>query len=186
MLHELREYRFAPDNWARYQQLFLEIAMPVRRHDYGRLLGAWTSALENGQVGFTHLWAYNSLDARAALRSSLAALPPWSRDFIPHAAPLIDAQHLSILHPGARVRREGVPTGPISLERHLARVGSASALASAMDKADSFFWTSEFPDPNEVLVVRLTGARHPSTTSVVSTGIHQQVSRLEPLGLPLI
>ena len=163
MIHELREYTFEPHLWPRYRQLFLTVAGPVRGDDYGRLLGAWQAepveripGEREVVVRFVHLWEYQSLDQRAQLRAELSRLERWTRDFLPHAGPLVRSQHLSVLNPQPgfvdwRSQEESV----LYLHHWQCAVGKSAPLLAAMRQHANLCWSTEFPDPNVIACLSL-------------------------------
>lgn len=149
MIHELREYRFTEPNWQRYEKLFRDVCWPLRRHAYGQLHGAWTTRHGEDTVGFVHLWAYESLDARARLRAELLAKPGWVIDFIEPVKPLLLRQTLSVQNPAAPQPSAAVPSSAY-LHRVRCAVGRAAPVVAELQRETPFVWTTEFSDPNEV------------------------------------
>lgn len=149
MIHELREYEFLPADWQAYEECYDRVGRAARGDDFGRLLGAWT-AREAERVHFVHLWAYESLDARARLRAALAQVPAWSREFIPAVRHLAQRQTLTVLHPVA-----GGVSGAshVWLNRLACRAGHAPDVLQALrgDPDTVGLWSTEFPDPNGVV-----------------------------------
>lgn len=153
MIHELREYRFSRTNWYEYLALFRQVGMPIREHNHGRLLGAWSSDLPGGAVLFAHLWAYESLEARAELRAKLSEKAAWRNDFLPRAAALVHSQTLSILHPKTKEGHQ-LPSGSRAwLHRYQTPAGLCNRLADSLASSGLACWTTEFPDPNELAVL---------------------------------
>lgn len=151
MIHELREYRFRREDWPTYQILFEEKGMSARRNQFGRLLGAWDHEAEDNLIGFIHLWAYESLDTRAAARNFLGKIPAWIDQFIIPARPLIRSQALSVLNPvGSSGALKPSASRLSYLHRYRCAVGYAPVLAEQLNTASNASWTTEFSDPNEV------------------------------------
>lgn len=74
MIFELRVYTIKPGLLADFVRLNSEVAWPIRRNDYGTLVGCWTS--EIGPLHqFFHLWSHPSLQARTVRRAALAEAP---------------------------------------------------------------------------------------------------------------
>jgi hypothetical protein len=168
MVHELREYTLKAADWPAFRVLFETLGLPLRRNEHGVLLGSWLGEESGEEVGeasdtvrFLHLWRYDSLDARAALRTRLAAVPRWRTEYRPQAAARVQAQHLSVLLP------QGGPALPLDagrgaqgrvlhLHRYRCAVGQAAALMAGLaeTEADSLgLWSTEFPDPNGVVLL---------------------------------
>lgn len=174
MVHELREYTLKAADWPAFRVLFETLGLPLRRNEHGVLLGTWLGEAsgegvseEGGEapdtVRFLHLWRYDSLDARAALRTRLAAVPGWRTDYLPQAAALVQAQQLRVLLPQgpsalplrAEHGRDGTDAA-LHLHRYRCAVGGAAALLAALAEtaADRLgLWSTEFPDPNEVVLL---------------------------------
>jgi hypothetical protein len=88
LIYEQRTYRVKPGLLGPYLKLFEDVGMPVRQH-YGRLVGFWfTEFGELNQV--VHIWAYESLDQRTAIREALMKDRQWVEDFLPKALPMLD------------------------------------------------------------------------------------------------
>ncbi len=95
MIYEQRTYSVKPGMLAAYLKLFEEVGLPVRRH-CGELVGFWFTELgELNQV--VHIWAYESLDQRAALREDMMRNPKWVDDFLPQAMPMLNHMESKIL-----------------------------------------------------------------------------------------
>jgi hypothetical protein len=94
-LYELRSYRGYPGDLATWARAFKE-ALPAREQ-YSKLVGLWQSdvGMLNTAV---HLWSYDDLNQRAAVRAAAGADPVWSA-YIPKASPLIAEQQSVILVP---------------------------------------------------------------------------------------
>lgn len=157
VIHELREYAIAPAHWPAFRTLFETLGLPLRRNDYGVLLGSWLGEAD-GQVRFLHLWRYDALDARAALRVQMAAVPDWTARYLPQAAALVQTQTLSVLRPqGAPVLPTLAAAGGVAyLHRYRCAVGQAGALVPPLRDAapDRLgLWTTEFPHPNDVALL---------------------------------
>jgi NIPSNAP len=95
MIYEQRTYDVKPGRLAEYLKLFEEVGMPVRQH-YGRLIGFWFT--EFGPLSqVVHIWAYESLDQRAALRTELERNTVWTEQFLPRALPMLDRMSAVVL-----------------------------------------------------------------------------------------
>lgn len=158
-IHELREYEFTTENWPRYAALFADLGFPERKNDFGRLCGAWHCESVNvvDGVRFFHLWEYDSLDHRAELRRSLLLRPRWTNEFLPTAAMLVHQQTLSVLNPIGDPLRLRASDKPVVLSRFKTRVGQAARVLSALGDRRLARWTTEFPDPNQVIALDRVG-----------------------------
>ena len=114
---------------------------------------SWSSDLTDGSVLFAHLWAYESLEARAVLRARLNEQVAWRNDFLPRAAALVNSQALSILHPKASDRSPLTSSSPVWLHRFQTQTGLSQRLADSLTRSGVTCWTTEFPDPNELAVL---------------------------------
>jgi len=96
MIYELRTYDVKPGRLPEYLQLFNDVGIPARKN-FGTLIGFWFT--EFGTLSrVVHLWQYESLDQRAALRAELMNQPSWAQDFLPHAMPMLDRMESVILN----------------------------------------------------------------------------------------
>ena len=155
MIHELREYRLTAANWLVYRRLFAEVAVPIRGNSFGQLLGAWTvddqDLTSQGLVGFAHVWSYESLDSRAALRAQLGSITDWTQDFLMPAKELIDSQALSVLHPQGNFDWPILSSTDLAeLRRYCCAVGEATHALTDFKQRRLPCWSTEFPDPNSV------------------------------------
>jgi hypothetical protein len=99
MIVEERIYDLHPGKVAEYRQLVETEGIAIQRPILGRLIGYFYSEIGDlNQV--VHLWAYDSLDDRAARRARLFADPGW-RAFTPKLTPLLIRQRNRILLPFA-------------------------------------------------------------------------------------
>jgi hypothetical protein len=94
-VYELRCYRTQVGKAPEWINHFKGI-LPLREK-YTRRVGLWTS--EIGSLNeVVHLWAYKSLDERAAQRAKLAQDPEW-QTFLGTATPLLLQMQSTILNP---------------------------------------------------------------------------------------
>ena len=84
-VYELRSYRAHPGRLPEWLKLFKEI-LPTRRK-YSTPVSLWTSDVGSLNRA-VHLWAYNDLNHRAQVRSTVLQDPAW-QEFLPASA-----QHL--------------------------------------------------------------------------------------------
>ena len=96
-VYEYRSYRMQPGRAREWVKLFTE-NLPVREK-YSKNVCVWVT--EAGQPNeVSHLWAYPSLDARAATRGELARDPQWQQ-FIEQGGALIQEAHSTVMLPAA-------------------------------------------------------------------------------------
>lgn len=94
-VYEFRAYRLVPGGLKGWRAAFEE-ALPVRER-HSKIVGLWSS--EAGQPNeVCHIWAYPSLDGRAAVREAVGADPDW-HTFLDKALPLIEEMHSTIMVP---------------------------------------------------------------------------------------
>ncbi|HSI39520.1 MAG TPA: NIPSNAP family protein [Xanthobacteraceae bacterium] len=99
MLYEMRTYRLKTGTVPAYVKLVAEEGIAIQQAHLGTLVGYFT-----GEIGplneIVHIWAYQSLDDRAARRARLAADPAWQA-FLPKIQALIEVMENKILLPTA-------------------------------------------------------------------------------------
>ena len=100
MIMEQRTYDFHPGAIPKFFQLYESSgARALQARILGTLVGYYVS--EIGPLNQTvHLWAYASLDDRAARRAALMNEQAW-RDFLGQVVPMIQRQESKILLPTA-------------------------------------------------------------------------------------
>jgi hypothetical protein len=77
MIYEMRTYTVRPLKQADWLALYKSLALPVQQEYLGNLVGFFTT--EFGTLNeIVHVWAYESLDDRAARRGKMAADPRWA------------------------------------------------------------------------------------------------------------
>ncbi|TSJ64005.1 NIPSNAP family protein [Starkeya sp. 3C] len=97
MLYEMRTYRLKTGATPAYVKLVEEEGITIQKSHLGQLVGYFTS--EIGPLNeIVHIWAYASLDDRAARRARLAADPAWQA-FGPKIQALIEVMENKILLP---------------------------------------------------------------------------------------
>ncbi len=97
MLYEMRTYRLKTGATPAYVRLVEEEGIAIQKSHLGQLVGYFTS--EIGPLNeIVHIWAYASLDDRAARRARLAADPAWQA-FGPKIQALIEVMENKILLP---------------------------------------------------------------------------------------
>ena len=97
MLYEMRTYRLKTGATPAYVKLVEEEGIAIQKSHLGQLVGYFTS--EIGPLNeIVHIWAYASLDDRAARRARLAADPAW-QDFGPKIQALSEVMENKILLP---------------------------------------------------------------------------------------
>jgi len=76
MIYEERIYRIVPGRVAEYLKNYETLGLPIQREVLGNLVGFFQT--EIGALNtVVHIWAYDSLDDRAARRAALGAHPGW-------------------------------------------------------------------------------------------------------------
>ncbi len=99
MIYEMRTYDVKPGMLNIYLKLFNDVGMPERK-PHNNLIGFWFT--EFGSLNqVVHIWKYDSLEQRAALRAELMKNPKWAQDFLPAATPMLDRMSSVILNPAA-------------------------------------------------------------------------------------
>ncbi len=99
MIYEMRTYRLKTGAVPAYVKLVGEEGIAIQKGHLGVLVGYFTS--EIGPLNeIVHIWAYASLDDRAARRAALAADPAWQA-FLPKIQALIEVMENKILLPTA-------------------------------------------------------------------------------------
>lgn len=97
MIVEMRTYTLALGATGRYFKLYAENGLTVQKRILGHLVGYY--AVEVGELNkVVHLWAYDSLDARATRRATLWSDPEWLA-YVKEVGPLVTAQENQILTP---------------------------------------------------------------------------------------
>ena len=99
MILEQRTYKLRPGQTGAYLRAVETLGLPLLKPILGGFIGYFTSeigALEE----VVHLWAYASLEDRAARRKRLAAHPDWPR-FTAAVSPLLERMESRILTPAA-------------------------------------------------------------------------------------
>src|SRR6185369_6691061 len=97
-VYELRWYRAYPGKLGEWLSLATGV-LPTRLR-YSRNVGYWQTEVAQLNEG-VHLWAYKSLDERAAVRAKVLQDPEW-QTFLGKASPLLQQQEAVVL----------IPTGP--------------------------------------------------------------------------
>ena len=98
MIHELRTYTFHPGKQPEYLKLAEEVGRPIRGNDYELNQGYWTTDIGTlGQIW--HLWSYEDLNEREALRQKLAKNDAWRSEYVANIRDLIQKQEIRFLNP---------------------------------------------------------------------------------------
>lgn len=185
MIDELRHYSFTAQAWEHYWLLFNEQCLPIRGDDFGRLRGLWYERIGD-TVNFRHVLRYDSLDERARLRAELGRIDAWREGFLPQAAVHVGQQFLQVLIP-----RIDDPQGGLSAARYLhsyrCPTGKAASVIQQIDGVGGAarerlcgLWSTEFPDPNQVVVMTST---EQAPVLDLTAAIAIETRRLQPLGL---
>ena len=98
MIVEMREYTLIPGKVPEYFELYAAEGMAIQREILGRNLGYYSTEVGPSINQVVHLWAYDSLDDRAARRKQLQAHPGWQA-YVAKIRPMIVAQTNRILNP---------------------------------------------------------------------------------------
>ena len=97
MIVEMRTYTLSMGATGRYFKLYSEQGLAVQKRILGHLVGYY--AVEVGALNqVIHLWAYDSLDERAARRATLWSDPDWLA-YVREVGPLVLKQENQILTP---------------------------------------------------------------------------------------
>ena len=97
MIYEMRTYRLKTGTVPAYVKLVAEEGIAIQKGHLGNLVGYFSSDI--GPLNeIVHIWAYASLDDRAARRAALAADPAW-QGFLPKIQALIEVMENKILLP---------------------------------------------------------------------------------------
>ena len=97
MIYEMRTYDVKPGLLNTYLKLFNDVGMPERK-PHNNLVGFWFT--ETGTLNqVVHIWRWDSLEQRTALRAELLQNPKWTRDFLPVAMPMLDRMQSVLLNP---------------------------------------------------------------------------------------
>jgi hypothetical protein len=97
MIVEQRTYRVKAGTVRDYLRTYEAEGLPLQRKHLGRLVGYFFTDI--GPLNeIVHLWAYDSLDDRAARRSALSADPAWVA-YAPKIFAYIETQESKILVP---------------------------------------------------------------------------------------
>lgn len=156
MIHEYRTYTMHPGQLERYLDLAETMVQPIRRDEYGKLVGFWFS--EFGRLHQVHhIWEYASLDRRRDDRKALFERRDWMEDFIAGAWPTMQAQDVRFMNP---VQEYTHPVGRNALYEsrfyrtvvgRFTQVGIAVSVRPLSSGATRVgLWTCESPTPNEV------------------------------------
>ncbi len=97
MIAEQRTYRLKAGTVRDYLRTYEAEGLPLQRKHLGRLVGYFFTDI--GPLNeIVHLWAYDSLDDRAARRAALSADPTWVA-YAPKIFAYIETQESKILVP---------------------------------------------------------------------------------------
>ncbi|PAA86775.1 hypothetical protein BOX15_Mlig029531g6 [Macrostomum lignano] len=88
-LYELRTYRIAAQDLPRMRSLVQEVFRVRVRHS--RIVGYWSAELGSLNQVF-HIWEYDSLTARKAIRDALTLDQDWNNKFLKLALPAFEKQ----------------------------------------------------------------------------------------------
>jgi hypothetical protein len=97
MIYELRTYTLRPGTMPEFLTRVERDGLPIARKHL-TLVGYWQTEIGTLNQAF-HLWAHESLDARAANRAKLMADPDWHEKYLKFVLPLFEKQETVILKP---------------------------------------------------------------------------------------
>lgn len=99
MIVEERDYKVRTGQTQAFLDIYLTEGFPVQKEYLGSLIGHFTT--ETGELNrVVALWAYDSLDDRAARRARMAADPRWQA-YLEKGLPLLDSMTTRFLSPTA-------------------------------------------------------------------------------------
>lgn len=103
VLYDFRIYDIRPFHALEYARRLREV-LPVRER-YSRNFGIWRPLAGNANR-IIHLWPYDSLEHRTAVRAKVAKEPEW-KAFVEQVFPLLVRQRSSLLRPIAGLALDG-------------------------------------------------------------------------------
>ena len=158
MIHELRVYTLWPGKVPEFLKLAGERAMKIRGNDYGKCLGYWSS--EIGVINqIFHLWEYEDLNARAALRAKLGENKTWRSEYVRHVHPLVRHQAVRLLHPQRPFKAPDGKGNVYEYRNYRLHTGKAAEWLGHFEgilptrekySPNVCCWLTESPEPNEV------------------------------------
>jgi hypothetical protein len=99
MIYEERDYRIRPGQAGAFVAAYQKDGLPLQLEFLGNLIGYFTT--EIGELNHVvSIWAYSSLDDRAARRGRMLADSRWQA-YLATVTPLLDLQQTRILTPSA-------------------------------------------------------------------------------------
>jgi NIPSNAP len=160
MLHELRQYTIVPGEMPHYLKNIADVGGPIRKDQYGKLLGFWINEFGTGYEVF-HLWEHEDFNARQRSRAELFNLEPW-KQLLPQVEPRIQNQEVRLLTPYVQVHMPNGRANIYEIRFIRAKVGKALALAAGLATEMPIdptvtqvigMWTTIAGDPNEIVHV---------------------------------
>lgn len=158
MIHELRVYTLWPGKVPEFLKLAGERAMTIRGNDYGTCRGYWFS--EFGTLNqIYHLWEYEDLNARAALRAKLGENKTWRTEYVQHVQPLVRHQLVRLMHPRLPFKAPEGEGHVYEYRNYRLKTGKAAEwmknFQEIMPTREKYSpnvcaWVAEAPEPNEV------------------------------------
>ncbi|GFN89786.1 protein nipsnap homolog 3a [Plakobranchus ocellatus] len=102
-IFEIRSYRGSPNEFKTLVELFNEHIQKRTRHS--KLVGFWTAEIGDVISQIVHLWEYDSLGHRLAVRKALAQDEEWSSEFLTKALTKMDVlmNRLVVPVPGTKL-----------------------------------------------------------------------------------
>jgi len=158
MIYELRTYTLKAGTVAEVARNAGAVARAIRKDDYGRLEGYWTSDIGPlNQV--LHLWSYADLNERQRLRGELAANARWTSEYVPLIRPHLVRQDIRLLNPVRPPEPPAVPGNVYELRAYRTRPGAVrqwiDLFTRALEVRERYsrmvgLWITEAGQPNEV------------------------------------
>lgn len=158
MIHELRTYTFHPGKLPGYLKIAEDIGRPIRGNDYGVNLGYWTT--EFGQLNqIWHLWEYEDLNAREALRAKLSQNKDWTGQYVDKIRELIQRQDIRIMTPQVDFTPPTSDGNVYEYRYYRTQTGRANEwmghFKEIMPVREKYsknvgIWSTQSPQPNEV------------------------------------
>ena len=107
MFYEIRTYRLKNGTVPAYLDAVAD-GISIQKRHLGKLIGYFSS--EIGPINeIVHIWAFSSLDDRAARRAGLGADPDWQA-FLPRIRDLIEVAETKIMRPAPFWSPDVAPT----------------------------------------------------------------------------
>jgi hypothetical protein len=158
MIYEFRTYTTVPGKAPLLAKYSAEIGRPIRGDDHGKLEGYWLT--EIGPLNqVMHLWSYEDMNHRAAVKAKLGTNEAWRTEYLTKAGPLIVRQDTRLMiatKPLAAPETEG---NIYEYRYYRCKVGKTKPFADALTAAmvarerhskNVCIWVTDTGQPNEV------------------------------------